>query len=417
MDSGLTKGWSLHPQLAPDTVPVGDLPLPRVLLANDANYPWLILVPRLPGLVELIDLEENAQVQLARRDRRGRARAENASPRCDKLNIAALGNLVPQLHVHVIARRRTDAAWPKPVWGVKPPLAYSGRSTGKPARFIASVSLNPADFRDGPVASGLRKNIMAANPSRILVISLRRIGDLLLTTPLIRSLRRAWPDAEIDVLVFANTAGILAGNPDINRVISHAAAADDGGERPPLARGSGGSTISRCRRRAVIAPPLLPLPLLRLRAGVIDRRRPMARARAEGASSCSEASRPRTSFIASSRCCASPTSSKSRASQNWSAPRPAPTSNIVDRQQFCLDPCNADVRLQGMDTGRMESARRRPRRTRSSDCRNWRTRAKPSGAISTHVWHGVTTVHQVEWPEMMHLLSSERASISDPIHR
>ena len=61
---------------------------------------------------------------------------------------------------------------------------------------------------------------MVANPSRILVISLRRIGDLLLTTPLIRSLRRAWPDSDIDVLVFANTAGILAGNPDINRIIS-----------------------------------------------------------------------------------------------------------------------------------------------------------------------------------------------------
>src|SRR5262249_25855159 len=61
---------------------------------------------------------------------------------------------------------------------------------------------------------------MAGDPSRILVISLRRIGDLLLTTPLIRSLRRAWPNAEIDVLVFANTAGIVEGNPDINRVIA-----------------------------------------------------------------------------------------------------------------------------------------------------------------------------------------------------
>ncbi|MGB9062994.1 MAG: hypothetical protein WCC80_06325, partial [Pseudolabrys sp.] len=60
MDSGVTKGWSLHTKLAQETVPVGDLPLARVLL----GYPWLILVPRLPGLVELIDLEENAQVQL-----------------------------------------------------------------------------------------------------------------------------------------------------------------------------------------------------------------------------------------------------------------------------------------------------------------------------------------------------------------
>jgi diadenosine tetraphosphate (Ap4A) HIT family hydrolase len=123
MDSGLTKDWSLHPQLVVDTVPVGDLPLARVLLASDANYPWLILVPRLPGLVELIDLEENAQVQLLG-EVAAAARALKTLTACDKLNIAALGNQVPQLHVHVIARRRTDAAWPKPVWGVKPPLAY-----------------------------------------------------------------------------------------------------------------------------------------------------------------------------------------------------------------------------------------------------------------------------------------------------
>ena len=123
MDSGLTQDWALHPQLALDTVPVGDLPLTRVLLASDANYPWLILVPRLPGLVEIIDLEENAQVQLLG-EVAAAARALKTLTACDKLNIAALGNQVPQLHVHVIARRRTDAAWPKPVWGVKPPLAY-----------------------------------------------------------------------------------------------------------------------------------------------------------------------------------------------------------------------------------------------------------------------------------------------------
>ncbi|HYC16609.1 MAG TPA: HIT domain-containing protein [Pseudolabrys sp.] len=123
MDSGVTKGWSLHPQLTRETVPIGDMPLVRVLLANDANYPWLILVPRLPALVELIDLEENAQVQLIG-EVAAAARALKAVTECDKLNIAALGNQVPQLHVHVIARRRTDAAWPKPVWGVKPPLAY-----------------------------------------------------------------------------------------------------------------------------------------------------------------------------------------------------------------------------------------------------------------------------------------------------
>jgi diadenosine tetraphosphate (Ap4A) HIT family hydrolase len=120
----LESTWSLHPQLAQDTIPVGDLPLARVLLANDANYPWLILVPRLPGLVELIDLEENAQVQLLG-EISAAARALKKVTACDKLNIAALGNQVAQLHVHVIARQHNDAAWPKPVWGVKPALAYA----------------------------------------------------------------------------------------------------------------------------------------------------------------------------------------------------------------------------------------------------------------------------------------------------
>jgi len=116
--------WSLHPQLAKDTVPLGDLALTRVLLANDANYPWLILVPRLPALVELIDLEQSEQVQLlAEID--AAARALKGAIQCDKLNIAALGNQVAQLHVHVIARRKSDAAWPKPVWGTAPPTPYA----------------------------------------------------------------------------------------------------------------------------------------------------------------------------------------------------------------------------------------------------------------------------------------------------
>jgi len=139
--------WSLHPQLAQDTVTVGDLPLARILLANDANYPWVILVPRLPWLVELIDLEENAQVQLL-----GEisvvARAMKTITACDKLNIAALGNQVPQLHVHVIARRRNDAAWPKPVWGVKSPLAYPH---GQQETLVKSLrgALAPAGLNSG----------------------------------------------------------------------------------------------------------------------------------------------------------------------------------------------------------------------------------------------------------------------------
>jgi diadenosine tetraphosphate (Ap4A) HIT family hydrolase len=120
----MIASFTLHPQLAQDTVSVGDLALSRVLLMNDANYPWLILVPRRPGLTEIIDLEQNEQVQLLG-EIDAAARVLKAATECEKLNIAALGNMVAQLHVHVIARRHSDAAWPKPVWGVAPSAAYN----------------------------------------------------------------------------------------------------------------------------------------------------------------------------------------------------------------------------------------------------------------------------------------------------
>jgi diadenosine tetraphosphate (Ap4A) HIT family hydrolase len=115
--------WSLHPQLKKDTIDIGDLPLCRVLVIQDAHYPWLLLVPRRDGAVEIIDLDEVEQAQLTTEVSRV-ARALKDITKCDKLNIAALGNVVPQLHVHVIARRTSDAAWPRPVWGVMPPLPH-----------------------------------------------------------------------------------------------------------------------------------------------------------------------------------------------------------------------------------------------------------------------------------------------------
>ena len=120
----MDSNWSLHPQLKRDTVNLGDLPLSRVLVNDDANYPWLILVPRRPNLVEVIDLDEGAQAQLMREITRV-ARALREITTSHKLNIAALGNVVPQLHVHVIARFRDDAAWPNPVWNVVPRRAYA----------------------------------------------------------------------------------------------------------------------------------------------------------------------------------------------------------------------------------------------------------------------------------------------------
>src|SRR3954451_2908677 len=119
----MPSDWSLHSRLKQDTIDIGDLPLCRVLVIKDAHYPWLLLVPRRPDVSEIIDLDEVAQGQLMTEISRV-ARALKEVTRCDKLNIAALGNLVPQLHVHVIARRSSDAAWPRPVWGVMPTLAH-----------------------------------------------------------------------------------------------------------------------------------------------------------------------------------------------------------------------------------------------------------------------------------------------------
>ena len=119
----MSDTWSLHPQLDRDTASLGDLPLSRVLVINDANFPWLLLVPRRPDIVEVIDLNEVEQAQLMTEITRV-SRALREVTQCHKLNVAALGNAVPQLHVHLIARFRNDAAWPKPVWGAAPPRPY-----------------------------------------------------------------------------------------------------------------------------------------------------------------------------------------------------------------------------------------------------------------------------------------------------
>lgn len=119
----MSPAWSLHPQLEKDTINIGDLPLSRVLVIKDANYPWLLLAPRRAEAVEITDLDEVAQAQLMTEVNRV-ARALQDVTKPDKLNIAALGNVVPQLHVHIIARRKNDAAWPRPIWGVVPALAH-----------------------------------------------------------------------------------------------------------------------------------------------------------------------------------------------------------------------------------------------------------------------------------------------------
>ena len=116
-------GWSIDPQIERDSVVVGDLPLCQVRLMNDANFPWLLLVPRRRDVSEITDLAESDQAQLMREVALavGALKAETA---CHKINVGAIGNMVAQLHVHVVARFRTDTAWPKPVWGQVPARGY-----------------------------------------------------------------------------------------------------------------------------------------------------------------------------------------------------------------------------------------------------------------------------------------------------
>ena len=118
-----SDSWALNSQLLSDTVNIGDLPLCRLLVIKDSNYPWLLLVPRRHGATEITDLNEVEQAQLMTEINRVSLVLKDIT-KPDKLNVAALGNLVSQLHVHIIARRKTDAAWPRPVWGATPAIGY-----------------------------------------------------------------------------------------------------------------------------------------------------------------------------------------------------------------------------------------------------------------------------------------------------
>ncbi len=114
----------LDERLQQDTVTLGNFPLCRLLLMNDASYPWFILVPRREEVSELFQLDP-ADQQLLWREATALAEIVKDTFGADKMNVATLGNVVSQLHVHVIARRRGDTAWPAPVWGFKAAKPYS----------------------------------------------------------------------------------------------------------------------------------------------------------------------------------------------------------------------------------------------------------------------------------------------------
>lgn len=115
---------SLHPQLRADCFVLGRFDLCFLLLMNDANYPWFILVPDQDNVTEIYELSEEAQQRLVNESSM-LARGLVAAFSAHKLNIAALGNVVPQLHVHHIVRYRHDPAWPRPVWGALPAKPYT----------------------------------------------------------------------------------------------------------------------------------------------------------------------------------------------------------------------------------------------------------------------------------------------------
>jgi diadenosine tetraphosphate (Ap4A) HIT family hydrolase len=146
---GFTKASShvsaflLDPRLEADSVAVASLALSDLRLMKDARFPWLLLVPRRAGVTEIIDLDERDRLTLFG-EINGASSALKAATACDKLNVAAIGNLVPQLHIHVVARFRTDPVWPRPVWGSGAAVAYDEAARDRlVSRILASLPMPP----------------------------------------------------------------------------------------------------------------------------------------------------------------------------------------------------------------------------------------------------------------------------------
>jgi diadenosine tetraphosphate (Ap4A) HIT family hydrolase len=132
--------FQLHPQLEKDCIAIGKLQLSRLLLMNDSQFPWFILVPEIEGITEIYQLSKQQQSLLIEESSL-LAEKLNTLYKADKINIAAIGNLVPQLHVHHVVRYRSDKAWPAPVWGRFPAIPYSEQELAEANRLITH-SLN-----------------------------------------------------------------------------------------------------------------------------------------------------------------------------------------------------------------------------------------------------------------------------------
>lgn len=136
----LETGYTLHSQLEKDTIKIGDLPLCELLLIKDANYPWCVLVPRRADIIEIYQLNEADRAQLLN-ESCVLSEVMQQLYKAKKMNVAALGNMVPQLHLHHIARFEEDGAWPGPVWGVLPAKAYENSDLLERADLIGQAVL------------------------------------------------------------------------------------------------------------------------------------------------------------------------------------------------------------------------------------------------------------------------------------
>ena len=130
-----TETFSLHPQLAHDCFELAELPLCKLLLCNDKAYPWFILVPKVNDISDIYQLDWQQQQQLLNESSLLSELLMQVF-NGDKMNVAALGNMVPQLHIHIIARFKNDTAWPNPVWGNGETKPYTQEAS---TAFIASI--------------------------------------------------------------------------------------------------------------------------------------------------------------------------------------------------------------------------------------------------------------------------------------
>lgn len=120
----LSADFNLHPQLAQDCYELADLPLCKLLLCNDSAYPWFILVPKVNDITDIYQLDWQQQQQLLNESSLLSELLMQVF-NGDKMNVAALGNVVEQLHVHHVVRYKKDVSWPKPIWGQQPLTPYT----------------------------------------------------------------------------------------------------------------------------------------------------------------------------------------------------------------------------------------------------------------------------------------------------